>query len=1171
MQYGRYRVLALLGAGPDGTCYRAEDDCGSAVVLHDLRAARDQADLWPALVKRLRRLQLLAHPSVLRVLQISLESEPPFVVIEAGPEQSLAVACADKLPRSPGEVMLLGRQVAAALAQAHRLAVIHGNLSPATVWLRAGEPRLDFSALRTQATAADPDLQRLCQAPEVSAGVLTPAADIYALGATLRWLLGGCTASNQLGAWTNPLGHFLQDLLQEQPDERPRAEEVVGFLGNLLATPALTCGDIGASIASPKPTVEQTMVVQSEEARQQLPGLPREQPQQLGRFRLLELLGQGGMGTVYRALDLADNSQVAVKVLRPELTRSPKAFRRFQREARILAELNNPYITTLIEVNEDHGICYIALEFVAGQNLGTWLDRQGPLRERDAIALAADVARALADAHERGIVHRDVKPENILLLEQADASWRVKLSDFGLARHVVESESLQVTQAGTLIGTPLYMSPEQCLGKPVGPPTDVYALGATLFHALAGRPPFVAPTAMALVGMHCNEPPPSLQKLRPELGEGVCQIVAKCLAKAAEARYPNAGALLADLERLLRGEPTLIEVHPRLPPCDAQQILNYDFSWELQASPTQLWPHVSNTERLNRAFGLSPVRFSNRPLTEGGSQRFGQINTFGMTITWQEHPFEWVEARRMGVLREYSQGPFKWLLSEVELQPQSGGGTRLRHRIRILPNGLLGRTIAAVEVGVKARRGLERVYRRIDAALTGRLGQTGFVDPFEEPDSLTPRQRQRLEQTLDRLSGHGINPAVIERLGDFLALAPPQEVARIRPLALARRLGLDPEQVVAACLHGVREGLLVMLWDILCPVCRIPAEVQQTLRRLQEHGRCEACNLDFELDFANSVEMIFRAHPDLRASDLGTYCVGGPAHSPHVVAQVRLAAGERLELHLQLGEGAYRLRGPQLPFSRDFRVQPGATPHRWDLSLRRGPLPELPRCLRPGSQLFALTNDADRELLVRIERTALRDDALTAARASALALFRELFPGETLAPGKLVSVARVTLLVTALDQAERLYREYGDAQAFTLVHEHFRLLESRIRQESGALVKTVGDGLVATFVETTAAVRAALDLQRVLCTHEKTRQLRLRVAVHHGPAMVTTLNDHLDYFGTTVHRAMELLNLASSGHLVLSQTVAADPQVNELLGERALRGELLAESMALRYVLPRQQ
>ena len=155
-----------------------------------------------------------------------------------------------------------------------------------------------------------------------------------------------------------------------------------------------------------------------------------------------------------------------------------------------------------------------------------------------------------------------------------------------------------------------------------------------------------------------------------------------------------------------------------------------------------------------------------------------------------------------------------------------------------------------------------------------------------------------------------------ERIGDFLALAPAQDVARIRPLALARRLGLEPDQVVAACLHGAHDGALVLLWDILCPICRIPAKFVSALAELGAHGHCEACQLDYELDFGRSVELIFRAHPEIRESDLGTYCIGGPAHSPHVVAQVRVRPGERLDPEPHPGRGAVpperaaaRLRG----------------------------------------------------------------------------------------------------------------------------------------------------------------------------------------------------------------------------------------------------------------------
>src|SRR5262249_8689797 len=265
-----------------------------------------------------------------------------------------------------------------------------------------------------------------------------------------------------------------------------------------------------------------------------------------------------------------------------------------------------------------------------------------------------------------------------------------------------------------------------------------------------------------------------------------------------------------------------------------------------------------------------------------------------------------------------------------ELAPRPGGST-LTHTIRVEPSGVLGRTIAAVELGVKMRRALDRVYRRIDAAITSPL----LVDPFEEPARLTAAQRRPLDRGLDRLVERGVAPAVAERLGDFLTVAPPQEVARIRPLALARRLGLDGDAVVAACLHAAHEGLLVLLWDLLCPICRRASQIKDTLRALEEHGRCEPCNLDYPLDFAHSVDLVFLAHPALPEADTGTYCVGGPAHAPPVAAQVRLAPGERLELELTLAEGAYRVRGPQLPVAIEFRVQSGAGLTRWELDLAK--------------------------------------------------------------------------------------------------------------------------------------------------------------------------------------------------------------------------------------------
>ncbi|HEV3163010.1 MAG TPA: protein kinase [Isosphaeraceae bacterium] len=1179
MNHSRFQVQTQLGAGRDGACYRALDgETSSAVELRMIGPARADRERWATLERRLRLAAMLDHAGVRRIVSMDIDSDAPWVALEVDAPTRLAVSHAG--PMAMREALELGRALAGSLAEAHRIGLAHGRLGPGQVgdggargWL------LDFTDLDVFTSEHNPKREELdtsCRAPEQRTGAPGDTeADVYALGAILYWLIGGESvidarlhvSAGLSGAPTlpglppqdatldAPVGSLLKTMLAGDPDERPSANEVAARLNALLTRAETVLTSAFASVGSMGETSIgfTTTVNDAEQAHASTLALGH-----LGRFRLLEKLGQGGMGTVFRAQDAADGSIVAIKVLRSNLACQPDALRRFHKEARLLAEIKNPFVTNLLEVNEDSGVHYLALEFVDGQGLDHLLLERTRLNEREGLGIMATVAHALEEAHDRGIVHRDVKPQNILLVKdgaQANAAEfpPVKLSDFGLARHAVQTESLELTRAGAILGTPLYMAPEQCNGLAVGPPTDVYAMGATLFHLLAGRPPFEADTALGLVSKHTNEPPPDLKSLNPSLSDGVCHVVAKALAKPPEHRYATAGELRRDLERLLRGEPTSLAAHPRLPSHDPEKIVTYEWTWDLSASPRQLWPFVSNTERLNRAVGLPAIDFTTEPVPDSQARRLGQFRRAGISVAWEEHPFEWVEGRKMGVLREYSAGPWIWLTSVVELAPRAEGGTRLSHRVQIEPRNLMGRTITAVNVGMRSKQGLDRVYRRIDAAIAGKLGSVAVADPFEEPARLNEAQQQRLEGLIDLLSERGVSAEVAERLGEFLAAAPDQEVARIRPLALARRLEVDPDGLVAACLVGAREGLLILLWDLLCPVCRIPSEVRESLKQLRDHGHCEACQIDYTLDFASAVELVFRVHPEVRTAELGTYCVGGPAHSPHVAAQARVGPGERIELELELDEGPYRLRGLQLPFSLDFRVQPGAPSGRLELDLAHAPLADRPQFLHTGGQVAALANSSEQELLVRIERLAARDDALTAARASALALFRELFPGEVLSPGQLVSVAAVTLLVTELD----MNADLDDAHAFRVVHEHFRTIEQVVKDAGGALVKTVGDGTVSSFPNPASALRAALALPSELNTHDATRGCRLRMGLHRGMAMAATINDQLDYFGQTVKLAFLLPPLAQANALILTPAVALDPAIASLLHRRGLTTEVL--------------
>ncbi len=1136
-----YELLAQIGAGPDGVAYRARRQGEEGFVeVRLLARAREDAVRWEQLTNRLQVARLFEHPAARRIVEIDLECDPPRLVLAGMRGVPLTKHFDGRLPLPPLEALALVLDAAGIVAAAHRLGLGHGRITPATVELSAALVQIDFTGTATH----EDDVPGPPPTTEAMNEDVAGLAGLMVGQNRGRKAIPGDTLPAAVPA---PVRVLAGDVLRCPPEERPAIGEFIDRLRQAIGT---LQGEAAMDVTNPSLNEVTATAIAPRE-----PSTGRRE--KLGRFRLLEKLGQGGMGEVYRAVDTSNGTYVAIKTLLPDFSRKPEALRRFRKEALLLQEVNNPYVANLLDMNEDDGIHYLAVEFVAGQSVAKRLDAGKPLDESFALAIIADVCRALVDAHARGIIHRDVKPDNILLLGNGDTATTAgnvpiaKLSDFGLARHVVESEELHVTRTGTVVGTPLYLSPEQCYGADLDPRSDVYALGATLFHLLAGRPPFLGDSPLALINQHCNTPPPVLKTLNPAVSDGACRIVEKALNKRPVHRHADAGEMLRDIERVVRGQPATVAVHPLLPTSNPANVVSYDFQWDLDSSPMELWPHVSNTERLNRAINLPAIDFTAQPDAGGKVRRDGRFRKMGVEVAWEEHPFEWIESRRFGVLRQFRGGPFKWLMSIVEMNPRSGGGTTLYHRIRVEPSGLIGRTFTAVEVGMKTRRALDRVYRRIDAAVAGKMAGATYADPFEEAARMGKAQQRRLDEALDGLVARGVDPSLAERLGGYVATAPPQEIARIRPIALARRLGLNPDTVLAACLHGARAGLLVLLWDLLCPLCRIPSEIKDTLMALREHGRCEACNTDYELDFGQSVELIFRVHPSIRESELGTYCVGGPAHSPHVVAQVRVAPRERIALDLELTEGAYRLRGPQLPTALEVRVDSTGRTARWEVDLGRLAQQAGTRTvLRPGGQVLEVHNPHEQELVVRLERTVVRDDAVTAARAASLALFRELFPGEVLSPGRLVSVATVTLLATEMVDAQALAERSSEAEAFATLHEHLGRLEALARSNGGALVKAVGDGGLAAFHEPAAALRTALELER-----EGTAALRL--ALHRGSAMAATINDHLDYFGAVVRQVGAILQRARPGERLVSQAVMDDPPVSALLHERGLEGEVM--------------
>ena len=263
------------------------------------------------------------------------------------------------------------------------------------------------------------------------------------------------------------------------------------------------------------------------------------------RYEVEKLVGTGGMSSVYRARDTLLERHVALKVLHPHYGDDPEYVERFRREARSVAQLSHPHIVTVIDRGEDDGQQFIVFEYIDGENLKQMLARTGPLPARRALELAIEIADALAFAHEHGLIHRDVKPQNVLVSPDGDA----RVTDFGIARSLDVEHG--VTQTGTVLGTSNYLSPEQASGKPTTPATDVYSLGVVLYELLTNEVPFPGDNFVAVAMKHLNELPPDLLEQRRDIPMRIAAAVDRALEKDPALRFPSMDQFAWELRQCL--------------------------------------------------------------------------------------------------------------------------------------------------------------------------------------------------------------------------------------------------------------------------------------------------------------------------------------------------------------------------------------------------------------------------------------------------------------------------------------------------------------------------------------------------------------------------------------------------------------------------------------------
>ncbi len=588
----------------------------------------------------------------------------------------------------------------------------------------------------------------------------------------------------------------------------------------------------------------------------------------------------------------------------------------------------------------------------------------------------------------------------------------------------------------------------------------------------------------------------------------------------------GSGALnLAEGRGILRGMPA---------PVRTEALYDLPFPRE------KVWPIFSKTDWLNRSLGLPPVQYRTEPLPEGGAAIFALARVFGQELRWRELPFEWSEPNYYWVRREFTSGPLLEFRGGVEFLEANGGATRLKVFSEFRPRHRFGAWLARNVLARKATRDFASVVKHVAAH---------WEDPPPVPLpnlARSPVSEPALEAGLARLRKANQPAELLQRVRELIRDWPDVQVGRIRPLAAARQWGRDDWEVVRCFLHGTRAGLFDLSWEILCPNCRsAPKEVVKELSGLRRRVHCDACQIDYDAEFDRSVELKFAVNPAVRSAPAETYCLAGPGGKPHVVQQLVLRPGEVRELSSRAVETDHRLRSAQVGASALIRAgecfgAPGqqivCTKECFDI--RRG----------EGTAPGKITNPHSYPVVVSLERAEWSADILTAARITNWQEFRDIFAREVVSPGEEVKVGCQIILFTDLRGSTSLYREVGDAPAYALVRDHFAVVTEVLRAHRGALVKTIGDAVMAVFGKLDEALEGVLEMHdRLAGAPFAGGKLILKSALHVGPCLAVNANDKLDFFGTTINLAARLVSASKGNDLVVSEEIFQRSETSEFL------------------------
>ncbi len=584
----------------------------------------------------------------------------------------------------------------------------------------------------------------------------------------------------------------------------------------------------------------------------------------------------------------------------------------------------------------------------------------------------------------------------------------------------------------------------------------------------------------------------------------------------------------------------LLARHPYPEPWTAEKRIERLWVFDVPGRPETLWPHIADTSRMNRVLGTAEMTFEERD-----GKRWGTARNGGVRHDWLEVPWNWVANQWLTCLRIYERGFMRAMFAIHRLEPIPTG-TRVYLYFGAVPRGAFGAT--ALRLGFPT---LERAYRRVLPALARQLDRARPKILRLPPPVLAEPAQHRLRVQRDALIAAGLPAACVDPLIDWLRTGDDPDLHRIQIRERARAWNVPEQHLLRVALHATRAGLLTLSWDTVCPHCRGVRDEKASLSQLPARSRCDACRVEFATDTPESVEVTFRIHPSIRDVPDQVYCSAEPARKEHIRVQHTVPPGGRVALRPELAPGRYRVwRDRDGGWYLDVGDE-GADTVAW------APHPPGTAIAASRSATLELVNDAGEPAAFRIERATWSDDALRAGQLLSFQDFRDLFSEDYIAADVRLGVGEQTLLFTDVVGSTAFYAARGDPAAFVEIKKHFDELFAIVAANRGAVVKTIGDAVMASFTSPLDAVRTARQIHDAFPPGRTDTPIRLRISLNTGPCIAVRLNANADFFGGTVNVAAKLQALAEGYQIAMSEATYRSPGVADYLAKQGAELEIL--------------